>query len=202
MTRERRNSMRRVRPGHRCLDRAGGRAGDCRVDLAGVPGDRVHLHRERDQQSRAHRTRPRRGVVVHQFRQRLDRAGHHLGGGDQLHRARDHSALRHRGRSRRGVVVHQLGQRLDRAHHHVGDGDELHGPDVRDPLDIAVGPDGALWFANDGHDSIGRITTSGTVTDYTGTGIHDPVGIAAGPDGALWFTSACESGSKAERMPY
>ena len=38
--------------------------------------------------------------------------------------------------------------------------------------------------------SIGRITTGGTVTNYTGTGISEPAGIAAGPDGALWFTNS------------
>ena len=37
--------------------------------------------------------------------------------------------------------------------------------------------------------SIGRITTGGTVTNFTGTGISEPVWIAAGPDGALWFTN-------------
>ena len=40
-----------------------------------------------------------------------------------------------------------------------------------------------------GNNSIGRITTAGVVTNYTGTGISGPAGIAAGPDGALWFTN-------------
>ncbi len=57
------------------------------------------------------------------------------------------------------------------------------------PVGIAAGPDGALWFTNLYGNSIGRITTSGTVTNYTGTGVITPVGIAAGPDGALWFTN-------------
>ena len=56
-------------------------------------------------------------------------------------------------------------------------------------MGIAAGPDGALWFTNDKNNSIGRITTSGTVTNDTGTGISQPQGIAAGPDGALWFTN-------------
>ena len=43
---------------------------------------------------------------------------------------------------------------------------------------------------NSGSDSIGRITTAGTVTTYTGTGTSGPDGIAAGPDGALWFTNS------------
>ena len=40
-----------------------------------------------------------------------------------------------------------------------------------------------------GNNSIGRITSSGVVTNYTGTGISSPNGIVAGPDGALWFTN-------------
>jgi hypothetical protein len=55
---------------------------------------------------------------------------------------------------------------------------------------ITSGPDGALWFTNAGNNSIGRITTSGTVTNYTDPSIDDPYGITSGPDGALWFTNA------------
>ncbi len=39
------------------------------------------------------------------------------------------------------------------------------------------------------NNSIGRISTAGVVTNYTGPGIDDPDGITAGPDGALWFTN-------------
>jgi len=46
-----------------------------------------------------------------------------------------------------------------------------------------------LWFTNSGNNSIGRITTTGTITNYTGTGISDPTEITAGPDGAMWFTN-------------
>ncbi len=38
-------------------------------------------------------------------------------------------------------------------------------------------------------DSIGRITASGQVTYYSGTGIDGARGITAGPDGALWFAN-------------
>ena len=62
-------------------------------------------------------------------------------------------------------------------------------PSIDLPADIAAGPDGALWFANELNGSIGRIATNGDVTNYTGTGISAPVGITAGPDGALWFTN-------------
>src|ERR1022692_4944019 len=59
------------------------------------------------------------------------------------------------------------------------------------PLWITTGPDGALWFTAE--DTIGRITTTGTVTTYpVGHPILTPWGsgqITAGPDGALWFTA-------------
>jgi virginiamycin B lyase len=65
------------------------------------------------------------------------------------------------------------------------------GPDIDDAYaGIAVGSDGALWFTNSRNNSIGRVTTSGVVTNYSDTTIDQPWGIAAGPDGALWFTNA------------
>ena len=80
------------------------------------------------------------------------------------------------------------------------------GTGIHDPVGIAAGPDGALWFTSAYSESgsksgsgcltqtppcgsIGRITTAGKVTNFTGTGIYDPDGIVAGPDGALWFTN-------------
>ena len=57
------------------------------------------------------------------------------------------------------------------------------------PYGIAAGPDGALWFTNEGDNSIGRITTSGVISSYTGNGIDGPELITLGPDGALWFTN-------------
>ena len=60
---------------------------------------------------------------------------------------------------------------------------------ISHPLSITTGPDGALWFTNSGNDSIGRITTSGAVTNYMGGGVSIPLGITLGPDGALWFTN-------------
>jgi sugar lactone lactonase YvrE len=56
------------------------------------------------------------------------------------------------------------------------------------PEGIAAGPDGALWFT-EYSDRIGRITTTGVITEYpVPTASSYPRGIAAGPDGALWFT--------------
>jgi hypothetical protein len=39
---------------------------------------------------------------------------------------------------------------------------------------------------------IGRITTAGAITEFTGLG-NDPQGITVGPDGALWFTESGNS---------
>src|SRR5437899_1436141 len=59
---------------------------------------------------------------------------------------------------------------------------------ILSPQGIAAGPDGALWFTN--QDSlIGRVSTSGVVTNYEGSGPIHPFDITAGPDGALWFTN-------------
>ena len=60
---------------------------------------------------------------------------------------------------------------------------------VSQPQMITAGPDGAMWFTNQGTNSIGRITTTGQITTFTGTGISRPDGITAGPDGNLWFTN-------------
>jgi virginiamycin B lyase len=67
------------------------------------------------------------------------------------------------------------------------------------PLAIAVGPDGALWFTEYNAGKIGRITAAGAVTEYpVPTAFSGPDGIVAGPDGALWFTES--SGNKIGRI--
>lgn len=56
---------------------------------------------------------------------------------------------------------------------------------------MALGPDGAVWFTEDGN-KIGKITTSGLVTEYSisvGGVAADMTDITVGPDGNLWFTS-------------
>jgi streptogramin lyase len=56
---------------------------------------------------------------------------------------------------------------------------------------ITAGPDGNLWFTDQGTTpAIGRITVSGQITEFS-SGLNpgtSPVGIAAGPDGDVWFT--------------
>jgi len=53
---------------------------------------------------------------------------------------------------------------------------------------IAVGPDGALWFTELGANTIGRISTTGVINEYPLASGSHPYGITAGPDGNLWFT--------------
>ena len=45
-----------------------------------------------------------------------------------------------------------------------------------------MGPDGALWFTNYVNSSIGRITTSGAVSNFTGVGIDGPDGNRRGSE--------------------
>src|SRR5437762_11139869 len=56
------------------------------------------------------------------------------------------------------------------------------------PFGITMGSDGALWFTENQSDRIGRITTSGSVTEYQLPTDRQPFEITNGPDGALWFT--------------
>ena len=72
-------------------------------------------------------------------------------------------------------------------------------PEGAFPTDIVSGPDGALWFTEAHGDRIGRVTTTGDVTEYpiptAGAFASD---ITVGPDGALWFTES--SGNKIGRI--
>lgn len=54
------------------------------------------------------------------------------------------------------------------------------------PVNITAGPQKALWFSEFFTDSIGRITTDGTITEFS-TGDYEPEGITEGGDGNLWF---------------
>jgi streptogramin lyase len=66
------------------------------------------------------------------------------------------------------------------------------------PAEIVSGPDGNLWFTESGGaGAIGRITTGGTVREFTSglTANRQPSGIAAGSDGNLWFTESGAPGA-------
>ncbi len=65
-----------------------------------------------------------------------------------------------------------------------------------EPWGITAGPDGNVWFTENGYEStpgaIARITPSGVVTQFT-SGLPEftgPEGITGGPDGNLWFTDS------------
>jgi streptogramin lyase len=63
------------------------------------------------------------------------------------------------------------------------------------PYRITSGPDGALWFTESVANKIGRITTSGVITEYPlPTGVTGPAGITPGPDRGLWFTTGGDVG--------
>lgn len=66
------------------------------------------------------------------------------------------------------------------------------------PSGIAAGSDGALWFTENSADRIGRITTSGTVTEFALAAGSAPLNIALGADGAMWFTES--TGNKIGRI--
>jgi streptogramin lyase len=61
---------------------------------------------------------------------------------------------------------------------------------------ITAGPDGNLWYVDGGAAVVGRITTSGVVTEFP---LSHPVtqltSIVAGTDGALWFGEALSNNS-------
>jgi streptogramin lyase len=59
------------------------------------------------------------------------------------------------------------------------------------PVGITAGPDGALWFVEEGGNNVGRITTDGVIAEYPiPTANSLPLIIVAGPDGALWFVES------------
>jgi sugar lactone lactonase YvrE len=76
----------------------------------------------------------------------------------------------------------------------LGQSLEVFGPTGGGPSGIALGPDGALWFAETKANKIGRMTTTGRITEFAlpfdPSGPNEPGEIVAGPDGAMWFTES------------
>ncbi len=68
------------------------------------------------------------------------------------------------------------------------------------PTAITAGP-GGLWFTLDGKNTIGRITTGGTITQFLGAAADHPMGIAAGPDGNLWYVATGHHGAVVRMTP-
>jgi virginiamycin B lyase len=70
---------------------------------------------------------------------------------------------------------------------------------LRQPVAIAAGVDGALWFTEQVGNTIGRITTGGSITEYPlPNSVSGPFDIVAGPDNAMWFTE--QSGNRIGRI--
>jgi virginiamycin B lyase len=61
------------------------------------------------------------------------------------------------------------------------------------PLGITSGPDGNLWFTENGTGKVAAITTSGSITEYTLTAGRRPFAITSGPQSALWFAEVDSS---------
>ena len=68
------------------------------------------------------------------------------------------------------------GKQLDRADHHRRDSHQLHRPGIDGPTGSRPARTAPCGSPTPGNSSIGRITTSGTVTNYTDTGIDDRSG--------------------------
>jgi streptogramin lyase len=52
---------------------------------------------------------------------------------------------------------------------------------------ITAGPDGNVWFTELDGRKIGRISATGTITEFAVPSLGSPGSITAGPDGNLWF---------------
>ena len=65
------------------------------------------------------------------------------------------------------------------------------------------GPDGNLWFTEDSSGMrapIGRITPSGTVTEFPLPAGDSARHLTVGPDGNLWFTEGSTTGPAIGRI--
>jgi streptogramin lyase len=68
-----------------------------------------------------------------------------------------------------------------------------------EPSNIALGPNGSLWFAEFTGNKIGTITPAGAIAEFAvPTAAAGPFGIVSGPDGNLWFSET--SASKIGKM--
>ncbi len=64
-------------------------------------------------------------------------------------------------------------------------------PTIVQPVGMDEAPDGSLWFANAGNDSIGRIDpVTEVVTNFTHATIDGPRSVSVAPNGVVWFTNS------------
>jgi virginiamycin B lyase len=59
---------------------------------------------------------------------------------------------------------------------------------------MVLGPDGDIWFSDQGTTAIGKIAPDGTITEYPVPMPAFPTDITAGPDGNLWFSDGDKIG--------
>jgi streptogramin lyase len=82
---------------------------------------------------------------------------------------------------------------IQRYNHKAGSTTSYASAQILTPLSLTIGPDKAMWFVNQAGNSVGRITTSGSLKFFTNSLVKSPTAIVAGADGALWFTSAANN---------
>ena len=68
------------------------------------------------------------------------------------------------------------------------------------PFRITTGADGALWFTENNANRIGRLTTTGTITEFSFSPGNVGYGITLGADGAIWFAESGSAGDKLGRV--
>lgn len=56
------------------------------------------------------------------------------------------------------------------------------------PGPMVLGADGNVWFIDEGRNEIGRVTTTGAITEFPLAANSKPNDLTAGPDGNIWFT--------------
>jgi streptogramin lyase len=74
------------------------------------------------------------------------------------------------------------------------------------PESITVGPDGLVWFIEDGATAVGRVNADGSISEFPWVGPTEGFGnsltsITPGPDGNLWFLDFNPPGHIAKITP-
>lgn len=92
-----------------------------------------------------------------------------------------------------GGIIAQITKAGKVIQHPIEDGDSFDGWGFTEPYGIAVGPDGKIWFAEQGHERIARMSADGALEEFVipqfpGLPTPTPRFITTGPEGNMWFT--------------